>query len=59
MRLARTFALGKASLETYVDVQNVTNRANPEEIVYSLDYAQRRYITGLPLLPVAGARLTW
>jgi len=59
IRVAKTFAIGSESLETYLDVQNVTNRANPEEIVYSLDYAQRRYITGLPLLPVAGARLTW
>ena len=59
IRLAKTFAIGKTSLETYLDVQNVTDRANPEEIVYSLDYTQRHYITGLPLLPVAGARLAW
>jgi hypothetical protein len=59
IRVARTFAIGRASLETYLDVQNVTDRANPEEIVYSLDYSQRRTITGLPILPVAGARLTW
>jgi TonB family protein len=59
IRVAKTFALGAASLETYLDVQNVTDRANPEEIVYSLDYSQRRYITGLPILPVAGARLSW
>ena len=58
--MAKTFALGgKTTLEAYLDVQNVTNRANPEEIVYSLDYTQRRSITGLPLLPVAGARLAW
>jgi hypothetical protein len=59
VRVAKTFTLGGASLEVYVDVQNVTNRANPEELVYSLDYAERRTITGLPLLPVAGARLAW
>jgi TonB family protein len=59
VRVAKTFAIGKASLEAYLDVQNVTDRANPEEIVYSLDYSQRRYITGLPTLPVAGARLAW
>ncbi len=59
VRVAKTFAIGKASLETYLDVQNVTDRANPEELVYSLDYAQRRTITGLPILPVIGARLTW
>jgi hypothetical protein len=59
VRVAKTFAIGKASLETYLDVQNVTDRANPEELVYSLDYTQRRTITGLPILPVVGARLTW
>jgi TonB family protein len=59
LRVAKTFAIGRSSLETYLDVQNVTNRANPEEIVYSLDYSQRRTITGLPLLPVAGARFAW
>ena len=57
--MAKSFAIGKTSLETYLDVQNVTDRGNPEEIVYSLDYSQRRYITGLPILPVAGARLAW
>ena len=41
------------------DVQNVTDRRNPEEIVYSYNYAQRRTITGLPILPVVGAKLSW
>jgi TonB family protein len=59
VRVSKRFALQGASLEAYLDLQNVTNRANPEEIVYSLDYTQRRYITGLPILPVAGARLSW
>jgi TonB family protein len=59
IRVAKTFAIGRTSLEAYLDVQNVTDRSNPEEIVYSLDYTQRRYITGLPILPVAGARLAW
>ena len=47
------------AVEVYLDVQNVTNRANPEEIVYSPNYSQRQYINGLPILPVVGARLTW
>jgi hypothetical protein len=58
-RAAKRFDFGHTSLEVYLDVQNATNRSNPEEIVYSLDYTQRRYITGLPLLPVLGARLAW
>ncbi len=59
VRVSKRFRIGETTLEAYLDVQNATNRANPEEIVYSLDYTQRRYITGLPLLPVAGARLSW
>ena len=42
-------------LEAYLDVQNVTNHENAEEIVYSPDYSERRYILGLPILPVIGA----
>jgi TonB family protein len=59
VRVSKRFAIRDGALEAYLDLQNVTNRANPEEIVYSLDYTQRRYITGLPILPVAGARLSW
>ena len=32
---------------------------NAEEIVYSQDFSEPRNITGLPILPVAGASLTW
>ena len=59
-RLANRFKLGgKTDLEIYLDVQNVTNHSNPEEIVYNPTYTQRGYITGFPVLPVAGARLSW
>jgi len=59
VRLSKRFAIGRSALEVYLDLQNLTGRDNPEEIVYSPDYTQRRYITGLPLLPVLGARLSW
>jgi TonB family protein len=60
VRLSKRFRMGAGTaLEVYLDVQNVTNRANPEEIVYSPNYSQRQYINGLPVLPVVGARLTW
>jgi TonB family protein len=60
LRASRRFKPTESSeVEVYLDVQNVTSRANPEEIVYSSDYRQKRYITGLPLLPVAGARVSW
>jgi TonB dependent receptor len=56
VRLSKRFKLPKSSLELYLDVQNVTNRDNPEEIAYNADYTQKRYIEGLPLLPVLGAK---
>jgi TonB family protein len=60
VRLARVTKLGGGvELETYVDVQNVTNRKNAEEIVYDETFTKKGFIRGVPLLPVAGARLTW
>lgn len=55
-RAAKRFRIGRTELEVYLDVQNVTNRENPEEIAYSPTYDSRRYVLGLPILPVAGAR---
>ncbi|MEY4578836.1 MAG: hypothetical protein RL701_3539, partial [Pseudomonadota bacterium] len=45
--------------EVYVDVQNVTDHRNPEEIIYNGDFSKKSYITGLPILPVLGAKLVW
>jgi hypothetical protein len=58
-RLAKRFKIGKTEAEVYLDVQNVTNHGNPEEIVYNTNFSQRGYITGLPVLPVVGARWSW
>jgi TonB family protein len=59
VRLSKRFKIGRADCDTYLDVQNVTDHANPEEIVYNTNYTQRGYITGMPILPVIGARVTW
>jgi hypothetical protein len=57
-RIDRTFRLGaRLSLTVQLEIQNVTNRKNAEERVYSFDYSQSDYITGLPALAVLGARL--
>jgi len=56
VRVAKRFTFGTQEIEAYLDVQNVTNRENPEEIAYSPDYTQKRYVYGLPILPVLGAR---
>ena len=57
VRGEKVFIMQRMKLSVFVDVQNVTNRKNPEEIIYSQDYKQKSYIIGLPILPVAGARL--
>jgi TonB family protein len=60
VRFAKRFRFGgKTEAEVYLDVQNVTNHSNPEEIVYDPTYTQRGYITGFPILPVLGGRLSW
>ncbi len=59
VRLAKHFKWGHADGEAYLDIQNVTNHSNPEEIVYDPTFTQRGYITGLPVMPVIGAKLTW
>lgn len=44
------------AFSVYLDVQNVTNRSNPEEVVYVHDFEDNAFVTGLPLLPVLGVR---
>ena len=56
VRASKRFKLEHSAIEIYLDVQNVTDRQNPEEIAYNADYTQRRYIEGLPILPVFGAK---
>ncbi|HEY2369766.1 MAG TPA: TonB-dependent receptor, partial [Polyangiaceae bacterium] len=55
-RVAKQFKIGKTEAEVYLDVQNATNTANPEEIVYNFNYTKKSYITGIPILPVLGAK---
>lgn len=57
IRASKRWEFAGSRLEAYLDVQNVTNHQNAEEIVYAADYSERRYIRGLPILPVLG--LSW
>ncbi|MBX3154932.1 MAG: TonB-dependent receptor [Deltaproteobacteria bacterium] len=41
----------------YLEVQNLSGRANAEEIIYSADFAQKAYLTSLPLLAIGGVRI--
>lgn len=57
LRLEKAFVFRRLKVNVFADVQNITNRKNPEEIIYSADFSQRDYITGLPVLAVVGARV--
>jgi hypothetical protein len=57
LRVSHTFKLADTDLQIYLEVQNVTNRANTEELVYSPDFARQGRIRSLPVLPIAG--LSW
>lgn len=58
VRVERSFRLASsAQLIIFCDAQNVTNRQNAEEIVYSADYTRQGKIDGLPFIAVAGVRL--
>jgi TonB family protein len=56
-RLERAWVFRRAKLNVFLDVQNVTDRKNPEEIIYNAQYTVKGFITGLPTLAVLGARL--
>lgn len=58
-RLAKRFTWAWGKAELFLDVQNVSHRKNPEEIVYNYNYEKRGYISGLPILPVLGGRFEW
>lgn len=57
LRVGKKFTLARTSLDIFVEVLNVWNRANAEELVYSANYATRGTIRGFPVLPAFG--LQW
>jgi TonB family protein len=59
LRVSKTFSIARTELEAYLEVQNVTNRKNPEEVVYTRDFSKQSTITGLPILPSLGLRFAW
>jgi len=56
-RLEKAFVMKRNKLSLFLDVQNLTNRKNPEELVYNQNYTRRGTITGLPTLAIVGARM--
>jgi hypothetical protein len=56
-RVDRVLFAGPVRVTVYLDVENVTARRNPEEIVYTRDYGASGYLTGPPLLGLVGLRI--
>ena len=54
LRVSQAFKIAGTELQVYLEVQNVTNRDNTEELVYSPDFKQKGHIQSLPILPIAG-----
>jgi hypothetical protein len=54
LRIDRLWRRRTATWTVYLDIQNVTNRANPEGLTYSDDFSTRSYTRGLPIFPSLG-----
>lgn len=54
LRVDRQWRRTWGTLALFLDIQNVTNRVNPEGIEYSYDYQQQQYTRGLPIFPSLG-----
>jgi len=54
LRVDRTWQRPWGTLRLFLDVQNVTNRLNPEGVSYNFDYSSKQYTRGLPVFPSLG-----
>ena len=56
-RVDRALVAGRVNVTIYLDVQNLTGRRNPEEVIYTRDFSASGYLTGVPLLALLGVRI--
>jgi hypothetical protein len=54
LRLDHAWKRSWGLVDLYIDVQNVTNRANAEGLTYSSDFTMKKFTTGLPVFPSIG-----
>jgi TonB family protein len=59
LRVDKRWTFDRWMFSGYIDVQNVTNRANPEFTTPSGSCDETVTITGLPILPTIGVRAEW
>jgi TonB family protein len=55
-RIDKKWVFDRFLLNAYLDVQNVTNRANVEAPDYNFDYSKTKASYGLPIYPIVGLR---
>ncbi|MCB9730481.1 MAG: TonB-dependent receptor [Deltaproteobacteria bacterium] len=56
VRIDKKWVFDSWMLNLYLEVQNVYNRANPEGLNYSFDYAEKQTLKGLPIIPNFGIK---
>jgi TonB family protein len=56
LRVDKTWKFQSWKLTSYLDVQNVYNRANPEAVGYNYNFTKTRNQSGLPIIPSLGIR---
>lgn len=56
IRLDKRWIYNKWIFDAYVDLQNVTDRSNPEQPEYNFNYQKSQYSTGFPIYPIIGLR---
>ena len=56
-RVERAIVMRRVKVSLFLDLQNLTNRKNPEELIYNYDFSRRSTISGLPTLAVFGVRM--
>lgn len=54
VRVDRAWRRPWGTLKLFLDLQNATNRVNPEGVSYNVDYSTRQYTRGLPVFPSLG-----
>lgn len=57
LRVDKVWVRSRATISTYVDIQNVYNRNNPEAILYSTDFREAVDVVGVPIFPSLGVRV--
>lgn len=59
VRADRKWFFNRWIMSLYVDVQNITNRANAFTVEYNFDYSETKNNTGIPILPTFGIKGEW